>query len=161
MVRSACACQLDLEHVRKEVRLKIGSSYLVLSAIAFTLIACKGVTGCDICRTTAVANVSVRDSADQPMAGVDIVVGAYEQSCGSQFLGGEGPLRADGTGYRSILMSSLYSPHSAGCLRVIISPGTNLSQPNDTADFITNVEFRVEDSSPRDSVRLDVVIPVH
>jgi len=55
-------------------------------------------------------------------------------------------------------MSSLYSPHTANCLRVIISPGTNAAQTTDTVDFRTAIDFRVEDNSPRDSVRLDVIV---
>jgi hypothetical protein len=105
-----------------------------------------------------VANVFVRDTANLPMAGVDLDIGAYLQSCGSQFIGGVGTLRADANGYRRLLMSSLYSPHTANCLRVIISPGTNVAQTTDTADFMTAVDFRIEDNSPRDSVRLDVIV---
>jgi hypothetical protein len=129
----------------------------VIATIALA-IGCSNSIGCDVCRTTAVANVFASDTTSQPLAGVDLQIEAYSDTCGSKFLGGVATLRADSMGFRRMLMSSLYSPHTANCLRVIISPGTNVAQPTDTVDFMTAIDFRVEDNSPRDSVRLDVIV---
>ena len=119
---------------------------------------CGDPMGCDPCRTTAVAHVFVRDSANQPIAGVDIDVRSFLEVCGLDFRGGSGPNRADSSGHRRILISSLYSPHTARCFLVIITPGSNANQPSDTAEFRASVEFRVHDGSPRDSARFNVVV---
>jgi len=105
-----------------------------------------------------VAHVFVRDSANQPIAGVDIDVRSFLEVCGLDFRGGSGPNRADSSGHRRILISSLYSPHTARCFLVIITPGSNANQPSDTAEFRASVEFRVHDGSPRDSARFNVVV---
>lgn len=57
-----------------------------------------------------------------------------------------------------MLVSSLYSPHTARCFAVIVNPELDPGQPSGAAEFIANVAFRGEDGSPRDSVRFDVVI---
>ena len=83
-----------------------------IAVIAFVA-RCTEPIGCDVCRTTAIANVFVRDSADLPVAGVPVALRTYLQVCGLDLRGGEGPWVTDVDGHRRILMSSLYSPHTA------------------------------------------------
>ena len=116
--------------------------------------------GCDPCRTTAIANVYVRDGADQPVAGVTIHIRSYLATCGTALRGGEGGQVTLADGHRRILMSSLYSPHTARCFVVLLNPESDPTQPTDSAQFTftADVEFRAEDGSPRDSVRFDMVV---
>jgi len=115
--------------------------------------------GCDGCRTTAVANVFVKDSTNQPVARVLVGVSAYLLQCGTGYLGGEGGLATDSSGHRRVLMSSLYSPHSAECFIVTAATDSTPSQPIGCWQFANSVQFRAEDRTPRDSVRFDVIVP--
>lgn len=119
---------------------------------------CTEPIGCDVCRTTAIANVFVRDSADLPVAGVPVGLRTYLQVCGLDLRGGTGPMVTGTDGHRRILVSSPYSPHTAQCVVVIVNPNGDSAQATDTVEFPATVQFRAEDGSPRDSVRLDVVI---
>ena len=132
---------------------RIGS----IAVIAFAS-SCADPVGCDVCRTTAIANVFVRDSADLPVAGVPVELRTYLQVCGLDLRGGEGPWVTGVDGHRRILMSSGYSPHTARCVVVTVNPESDPAQPSARAEFPANVQFRAEDGSPRDSVRLDVVV---
>lgn len=118
-----------------------------------------GPTTCDLCRTTAVANVFVRDSTNQPVARVLVGVRAYLQQCGTGYLGGEGGLATDSLGYRRVLMTSLYSPQTAGCFIITAATDSTPSQPIGSRQVVNSVQFRAEDGTPRDSVRFDVIVP--
>ena len=118
-----------------------------------------GLTTCDVCRTTAVANVFVKDSTNQPVPSLLVGVRAYLVQCGTGYLGGEGGLATDSSGYRRILMSSLYSPQTAGCVTITITTNASPSQTIGSWEFATSVQFRADDGTPRDSVRFDVIVP--
>ena len=128
-----------------------------VAVIAF-MASCTEPIGCDVCRTTAIANVFVRDSADLPIAGVPVALRTYLQVCGLDLRGGSGPWVTEADGHRRILMSSGYSPHTAQCVVVIVNPNGDSAQATRSIEFPSSVQFRAEDGSPRDSVRLDVVI---
>lgn len=111
--------------------------------------------GCDVCFSTAVANVYVRDSTLQPVPRVLVEVRAYLRQCGSGFLGGEGPLASDSSGHRRMLMSSLDSPQTALCLVVTVTSNSTPSQPIGSWEFADSVQFRAEDGTGKLPYRVD------
>ena len=118
------------------------------------------VGGCDPCRTTAVVFGDVRDANGSPIGSIKLHILSYLMPCpASLFRGGESPY-TDAAGHYRTLVSSLYSPHTAQCIRVFLDPSTTAGTGTDTLEFPVTLEFRIDDDrTARDSIRLDLVFP--
>lgn len=113
----------------------------------------------DVYRTTAVMGIVVRDAGMAPVAGVLVRTSTYLFVCGEQLRGGTGGQATGPEGQRRVLASSLDSPHIVRCVRVTVS---QREAPNATLgeqDFPVELEFRIHDGTPRDSVGLEIVLP--
>ena len=115
--------------------------------------------GCDPCRTTAIVNVHVSDAVGQPIVGVPLLITTYLTTCGIGFRGGEEGFVTQSEGHRRILISSLFSPHTVECIRLTVNSSLNPNFPSATKELPARLEFRAEDGTPRDSMRLDIVVP--
>lgn len=113
------------------------------------------------CRTTAIANVYVRDASDQPVAGVGLSIRTYLQVCGLDLRGGEESQVTLPDGHRRIEVTSLNGPHTVGCIALMVNPTMDPAFPSGSKEFEASLEFRIDDGgrTPRDSVRLDIVVP--
>lgn len=114
---------------------------------------------CHPCRTTAVVTVAVRDTEGAPVPGVLVRLRTYLFTCGENLRGGTGDQATDATGQRRTLASSLDSPHVVRCIRVTVSEREPPNSVLAEQDFPVQLEFRVHDDTPRDSVRVEIIVP--
>jgi hypothetical protein len=113
---------------------------------------------CDPCFTSAVIFGAVRDSAGSAVAGVPVEVLAHMGGCATR-VRGSGTTTTDNEGrYRGRFDAG--GPFTADCFEVTANPEGDPRWPQGRAEIAATVEFRAEyDDSPRDSVRLDLIVP--
>lgn len=131
--------------------------------VALLLLACaespSSPTTCDVCRTYAVVEVAVRDSANLPVARAPILVNSYLDDCGGIPRGTGGQKIADSNGERRFEVNSLFSPHTSQCLEITVNNDGDPNFPFAKREFRQPVFFRADDGMPPDSVRLIVIVP--
>jgi hypothetical protein len=114
---------------------------------------------CDPCFTTAIIFGTVRDSSGSAVADVPVEVLAHVGGCQTSFRGfGTTPTDSEGR-YRGEF-GSLHSPFTADCFELTANPDGDPQWPQGREEITATVEFRADyDDSPRDSVRLDLIVP--
>jgi hypothetical protein len=126
---------------------RISTRYLVAASLATVLLvaaSCSSPTEeCDACRTAAVVRGTVANQDGEPVDGVALMVNVYAGDCEvGVFRGGErAPVSASG-GKFSTIVSTLYEPFTAGCIRVFPDPEHLSGLRSDTLAFSVNLQMR-------------------
>jgi hypothetical protein len=135
--------------------------WLVVPAMA--MMACgDSSTGCDFCTSSAIVYGTVRRPDSSPVPGAPVTVTPFRNSCDS----GDSPALPDvgvttgsDGGYRQEVFAGTGDDFTA-CVRVAVrEPGSEVGSTAVTADGVP-VEFRVSDGRERDSIQVDVELPV-
>lgn len=114
----------------------------------------------DPCRWTALVNVHVIDTANRPVPQATFQLHMFLQPCGpSQDPRAVDNGITDAEGHRKLLVTALRGPETMRCVVLTVNPLGDPAYPGGSKVFPAALEFRAEDGSPRDSMRLDIIVP--
>ncbi len=119
----------------------------------------QGLNDCDDCVTTAFVTVSLRDSTGARVDRAPVQVVSFLGACGGVMRGAGGATITAAAGEVAIELVSPNSPHVAECVEVTINPDAGDELPVVRRTFAGPLEFRAANGSPRDSLRVEVVMP--
>jgi hypothetical protein len=111
------------------------------------------------CVTTAFVTVVLRDSTGARVERAPVQVLSFLGECGGVMRGAGGATILADAGEGRIELISPNSPHVAACVEVTINPDAGAELPVVRKTFSGPLEFRAADGSPRDSLRVEVVMP--
>ena len=133
--------------------------YAVTALVSWSASGCgANPTGCDPCRTTAVAYGRIANSDGIGLAHIPFRILTFSSDvCGSGSFGSSKG-RTDEHGDYRRQMSSLFGPHTARCARVSVNPDGEPQWPTYSVDVPAVVSYRPLADDDQDSVRVDVVV---
>lgn len=131
----------------------------LMMALLIVAVGCdESPTGCDPCRTTVIVYGNMRTGDGVELSRVRFDLLTFSSAGCDRGSIGIGSGYTNELGEYRVLISSLFSPHTARCIQFAVNPDSVPGVPTDTVHLPMDLDFRPLGEA-QDSVRLDVVVP--